>query len=120
MKLNQGKRSVREAQKKCHHAKVAAVIQQWQKTPVQAADRSDAQHNVQQKKCCGAEGADEQRLRRSRRVEPCSHSREHSYIQQYQGYQHDIVDFFLPVPTDRAVLNAHGSFSIGAVSTTDW
>jgi hypothetical protein len=46
MKLDQTKPAVREPQKECGYAEVAAVIEQGEKTPVQPGQGPNAQHDV--------------------------------------------------------------------------
>src|SRR5882724_11633147 len=95
-----------------------AVIEQWKKTTIQSTQRADAQHHVQQQECSGSKRADQQRLRRRAWIPPSAHTNEQSEIQRQQRQKRDIVHLLLPVPTNCAILNAHGNFSTLAVSNT--
>ena len=95
-----------------------AVIEQRKKTPVQAAQRADAEHHVQQQECSRSKSANQQRLSGRAWVTPSADTDKHCEVERQQRHQRDVVHLLLPVPTDRAILNAHGNFSTLAVSNT--
>ena len=53
---------VDEREQKTGHTGMPAVVEQWQKLRIQPAKRTDAQNDVQEQKCCCAEGAHHQNL----------------------------------------------------------
>src|SRR6266849_1881711 len=120
MKLDQGKRAVRETEEKCGYPQVSAVVEQRQKAAIQPAQGPDAQHHIQQQECSRSERANQQRLGRCTRVEPGAYTNKTPEVQRQQRQECDVVYLLLPVPTDRTILNAHGNFSTTAVSKTVW
>src|SRR6476660_5647817 len=120
MKLDQSKHSMRQAQQKRHDAQVPAVIEQRKKAAIQSTQGADAQYDVQQQECSSSKCANQQRLRCRAWIAPCAHTDENPPVQRQQRQKGEIIDLLLPVPTDRAILNAHGSFPTAAVSNTVW
>src|SRR6266481_5640162 len=107
-----------QAQQKRRDAQMPAVIEKWKKTTIQSAQWADTQHNIQQQEGGRSKRANQQRLGRRTRVQPGAHTNETPKIQRQQRQERDVVYLLLPVPTDRAILNAHGNFSTAAVSST--
>src|SRR6266849_3396161 len=120
MKLDQGKRAVRETQEKCGYPQVSAVVEQRQKAAIQPAQGPDAQHHIQQQECSCTKRANQQRLCRRAWVTPSAHTNKNSEVQRQQRQKCSVVYLLLPVPTDCTVFNAHGNFSTTAVSKTVW
>src|SRR6266852_8947943 len=118
VELEQRKTTMCQAQKKRRDSKVPAVVEQWKKTAIQSTQWADAQHDVQQQECSGSKRADQQRLCRRARVAPGAHPNNNSEVQRQQRQKCDVVHLLLPVPADRAILDAHGNVSTLAVSNT--
>src|SRR3974390_1172832 len=54
VELNNGKRPMPQREYKHDHAQMPAVIEQRQKSPVQTAERADAQDDMQKQQCRGS------------------------------------------------------------------
>src|SRR6516225_2988545 len=95
-----------------------AVIEQWKKTTIQSTHRADAQHHVQQQECSRSERSDQESLGRRAWVSPSADTDKNGEVECEQRHERQVVHLLLPVPTNRAILNAHGNFSTLAVSNT--
>src|SRR5882724_2961395 len=111
---------MRETQQKSRDAQVPAVVEQGKEAAIQSCQWSDAKYYVEQQKCASSERSDQQCLRRRRRIQPGAYAHEKCQVKSQKREKHSVIDFLLPVPADGPLLNAHGSFSTGAASTTTW
>src|SRR5262249_32963760 len=56
----------------------------------------------------------------SRGIPPCSDTHENSKVQNQQGYDSQVIQLFLTIPANCAVLHTHSTLSSDAASTIDW
>src|SRR5713226_9187674 len=87
---------------------MATVIEQWEKSGIQPAERTDTQNHVQQQKCRGACGANDERLGRCIGKQQDAESYEQYEVGCHTCDDHCIVDALLSIPTNGLVLVTHG------------
>ena len=118
MKLEESKAAMRQTHQECRDTQMPPVVQQGEESTIQPRQWTDAQHDIQQEKRTCAEPADQKRFSGGIGIQQRSDSRKSREIHNQKGNENDIVDFLLPVPADRSILDAHGSFSTLAKSIT--
>ena len=83
------------------------VVEQGQKTFVQAAQRPDAENDVQHQESKCASGADDERLCRHLRVEQDFQRAEQNEVEADKSEQQLVVQFFVRRPVYRVVDDGH-------------
>src|SRR5258708_2288714 len=120
VELQDRKHAMRESQQKHGYAQVTAIVEQRKKATIEAAQRADAQNQMQQQQRGRAEAADQQRLRRGIGMDQGAESHKHCQVQQNRGSQHRIVDPLLAIPSDSLILNTHGKFLSATRPSAPW
>ena len=118
VELDDREAAVRGREQEHADAEVAAVVEQGQEPPVEPAERSDGEHDMEQQQGAGAQAADQQRLDRRLGAGRDPDADEEAEEQHHACRDRQVVQLLAAVPEHRPVAGAHGcssgSFRFGA------